>query len=503
MGTVFRALWTRRGIQVAVKLLPVAKLTANEYSAAAAGLEREATALRLAMEGGANKWVVPLFGVARGPATPEWIAHLGAELVLYCSRADDINGTDPELLGLVMAWQTGGTLHDLLHGSGRTVWLAKHTAVRLQLLEGIAEGVMMLHSAHPHMVVHGDLTSSNVLLTAEGEPRLSDFGLAEIKAAATTDAGRSSGRRLEGGEAGGTWKYMAPEMYPSDDHAQPASRTTDIYALVTLCWETLTASLPQILHKGKPVENELHRVWVLRMGGNLDWNMLPSDIPQALRKLLSRGVSLRREDRPTARDLLRGLRDAREELEGSLFDVFLSHAWLNDEHAPVTTFVHSELIKARYKVWLDVHEMGQNMTADMIKGIARSTVYVALISRSFARSKNCMFELRQAKRLRKPIVAVNVDHDEKWWPSSKASSASEREMAGIVSPRGNNLMIADLRKAVATANWGAKAAEPPHTQKALLDAEKAVPKLLRLVGELHEAAGRSQTSGGSDACALT
>ena len=247
MGTVFRARWARRGKDVAVKLLRASELSAEDFAGATAELEREAAVLRLASEGGGNTFVVPLFGVARGAATETWAKMLGDELPLFKSRAAAGGGVGggggpaPELLGLVMAWQAGGTLSDQLHGAGRASWLAKHTAERLLLLERAAEGVALLHSAQP-MVVHGDIKSDNVLLTMpEGEPRLSDFGIAQIKQAVTTSSKTS--KATGGSQAAGTWTYMAPEMYRRKDvQAMGASRATDVFALATLCWEGLRPS---------------------------------------------------------------------------------------------------------------------------------------------------------------------------------------------------------------------------------------------------------------------
>jgi serine/threonine protein kinase len=193
MGTVFKARWARRGVDVAVKLLRVSELSAAEFAAAAAALLREAELLRLASDAGANRFVVAQHGVARGPPTPSWATSLGDELVYFRSRSSSGGGggggggggaaagaaaaTPGELLGLVMAWQSGGTLADRLHRDAP--WAAR-TAERLLLLERVAEGVALLHTAHPQLVVHGDIKSDNVLLTAEGEPRLIDFGIGLI-----------------------------------------------------------------------------------------------------------------------------------------------------------------------------------------------------------------------------------------------------------------------------------------------------------------------------------
>jgi serine/threonine protein kinase len=89
-----------------------------------------------------------------------------------------------------------------------------------------------LHAAHRRKVVHRDLKPSNVLLTEDGVPKLTDFGLA---------------KRLDGGEdltaTGvllGTPRYMAPEQALCGD-VGPAA---DVYSLGTILYELLTGEPP-------------------------------------------------------------------------------------------------------------------------------------------------------------------------------------------------------------------------------------------------------------------
>ena len=222
--------------------------------AAASALEKEAEALRLASDGGANRFVVAQYGIARGAPTTAWRDRLGDELVLFFASRDEgasagagagaavVAAHAPELLGLVMAWQPGGSRAARLHG-GAVRWAAR-TAERVLLLERVAEGVALVHSAEPRLVVHGDIKSDNVLLAslaADAEPRLSDFSLAELRKAAATQAAASTARAAAGAYAGGTASYKAPEMYRSGRAAPAleASRSKDVFALATLAWEVL------------------------------------------------------------------------------------------------------------------------------------------------------------------------------------------------------------------------------------------------------------------------
>jgi serine/threonine-protein kinase len=92
-------------------------------------------------------------------------------------------------------------------------------------------------------VVHRDLKPANILVTAEGEPILLDFGIAKL---------------LGGEEAGGetvqharimTPDYAAPEQILGE----PMSAATDVYALGVVLYELLSGELPHRRSSGSPV----------------------------------------------------------------------------------------------------------------------------------------------------------------------------------------------------------------------------------------------------------
>ena len=119
----------------------------------------------------------------------------------------------------------GGSLVELIRKTER---LAPATAAAL--LEKIARGVA---AAHDLGIVHRDIKPQNVLLDDDGEPKVTDFGLAKR-------GGRAD--LTQTGAVMGTPHYMAPE--------QAAGRTkfvgpaADIYALGAILYECLTGHTP-------------------------------------------------------------------------------------------------------------------------------------------------------------------------------------------------------------------------------------------------------------------
>lgn len=98
----------------------------------------------------------------------------------------------------------------------------------------IADLADALAHAHRHGVIHRDVKPSNILLDADGQPRLTDFGLAHRDVA--------DGTATEEGQILGTPAYMAPEQARGEVGRIDAR--TDVYGLGTVLYELLTGELP-------------------------------------------------------------------------------------------------------------------------------------------------------------------------------------------------------------------------------------------------------------------
>ncbi|MBK8247448.1 MAG: serine/threonine protein kinase [Gemmatimonadetes bacterium] len=114
---------------------------------------------------------------------------------------------------------------------------------RLGLLRDVCRAVQ---HAHQHLVVHRDLKPSNVLVTAAGEVKLLDFGIAKRLEEATDPGATRTGLRLM------TPAYAAPEQVLG----RALSVRTDVYALGMMAWELLTGRLPFDLAGASPAQVE-------------------------------------------------------------------------------------------------------------------------------------------------------------------------------------------------------------------------------------------------------
>ena len=114
------------------------------------------------------------------------------------------------------------------------------TRDRLELLAKICDA---LHHAHQKGIIHRDLKPGNILVTAEGQPKVLDFGVARA-----TDADlQTTTLRTDIGQLIGTVPYMSPEQV-SGDPAELDTRS-DVYALGVIAYELLAGTPPYDLRR--------------------------------------------------------------------------------------------------------------------------------------------------------------------------------------------------------------------------------------------------------------
>jgi len=100
--------------------------------------------------------------------------------------------------------------------------------------ELIVKVARTVHYAHEHGILHRDIKPGNILLDANGEPHLTDFGLARLVEHGSTVTGSL--------EVMGTPSYMAPEQAVGNNAG--VNRATDVYGLGAVLYELLTGHPP-------------------------------------------------------------------------------------------------------------------------------------------------------------------------------------------------------------------------------------------------------------------
>ncbi|CAN0879645.1 Probably inactive leucine-rich repeat receptor-like protein kinase IMK2 [Linum grandiflorum] len=128
---------------------------------------------------------------------------------------------------LVFDYMPRGSLSSFLHARGPETTI--DWATRMNIITGITRGLNHLHTREN--IIHGNLTSSNVLLDEQTNASIADFGISRLMtAAAATNVIATAG----------ALGYRAPEL----SKLKNASTKTDVYSLGVIILELLTGKSP-------------------------------------------------------------------------------------------------------------------------------------------------------------------------------------------------------------------------------------------------------------------
>lgn len=172
---------------------------------------------------------------------------------------------------------------------------------RLGLFQKVCEAV---HYAHDRGVVHRDLKPSNIMVTADGEPKILDFGLARLT---QSDAATSLSVTREG-HVEGTPRYMSPEQLRGEQGR--IDHRTDVYALGVILYELLTGTPPRTITTVSQVTIDAICDQVPRLPSSVD-----SSVHGDLDAIVIKALEKRPEDRYSSAKDLEG--DISRHLEGA------------------------------------------------------------------------------------------------------------------------------------------------------------------------------------------
>jgi serine/threonine protein kinase len=251
MGEVWRALETRSGREVAIKVI-------SEQAGYDPDLRSRFLSEAKASSALSHPNILAVHEVGESPAGPY----------------------------IVMEYVDGGTVRSLLQDGRLPV--ARAVDIAMQAAEGVA-------NAHEAGFIHRDLKPENLMITSGGVVKILDFGLARsIRPEDAADGGRTAAGMIVG-----TAAYVSPEQL----RGEKATTRSDIFALGVVLFEMATG------------ENPFQRNKAIEMFSAILRDEPPPitdrarDAPEELTRTVNRALAKKPEDRhPTARDLAADLR---------------------------------------------------------------------------------------------------------------------------------------------------------------------------------------------------
>lgn len=120
---------------------------------------------------------------------------------------------------------------------------------RYNIIEGISRGLLYLHKDSRHRIIHRDLKASNILVDAEMNAKISDFGIARLFTADQTQGDTS--------KVVGTYGYMSPEYLKHGNF----SVKSDVFSFGVVLLEIVSGRKNSSFTNGETTEDLLSYAW--------------------------------------------------------------------------------------------------------------------------------------------------------------------------------------------------------------------------------------------------
>ncbi len=189
-----------------------------------------------------------------------------------------------QIHGLEESGSIRALVMELVEGENLAARIARGAVPFAEALPIARQIVDALDAAHEKGIIHRDLKPANIMLTADGQVKVLDFGLAKLAPGASGESGgmmtHSPTLTFNATQAGiilGTAAYMSPEQAKG----RVADKRSDVWAFGCVFFEMLTGTRA---FEGEDLTDTIAAV----MRGEPAWTALPSDVPEQIRLLLKR-----------------------------------------------------------------------------------------------------------------------------------------------------------------------------------------------------------------------
>ncbi|HEX4131118.1 MAG TPA: protein kinase [Pirellulales bacterium] len=237
------------------------------------------------------------------------------------------SGTTPAANGTMLRWLA----MEYVPGGDLATWVKEHGPLGTELaLHWLLQALQGLQYAHARGIVHRDVKPHNLLLTADNDVKISDFGLLK-------DAHESMELTMQGGVMG-TPQYISPEQAMAED----VDERSDIYSLGATFFHMLTGRLA---FEERTTTAQLLKVTQQRAPSLLD---VAPGVARSLAIIVDRMLALRPEDR--YQDVRVVLEDLKSYMQRGLLQITdegLADKCAGDEGLPQRTQMYMATVQTR------------------------------------------------------------------------------------------------------------------------------------------------------------